>query len=821
MRFALTLLLSLPASTFASAASDDEDRLEDNAIRVPTTKETRTVEATRPPASPGADPLEAVASLVRQGWDAEALEVAQQTALTTSGRTRAAAWLATGILARRQGKLDLALDAFVQVWESDGTALQSWGAYNVATVLAERGEPVLAGRLCADYARTWPSGPHKLDCLQVQAIGAASEGEASTALALASRWDRSVRRASIREPIELVIADWEAEHAPAEAITRLRRLATSFKAPLTGQLAAEKLDEMAAQGIEGAGAPTDPASLRTRATSLKEGGQVAEAWAAFEELERIGQTDATTRSWVDRNRTDFAYDTRQWTVLDDIYEARYARSPSSDTAWSAFRAASRGGLFERALVWEKRGSTAHRGNRRWYAHETIGQTMLLAGEFEAARDRFDRLASTRSSTGIRNSWFAALASWQAGDTMDAVGRINRLLDRNTGLETQLHYWRARFLEDAAPVQAAEDRAWVRENDPHSWYAGLLNSRTGGAHDGTWAVPTMTAASASSTDRPAWSDLPGIAPELEGSVGSISMSDLANVSTVDDGHDRIADGHEATFRDFVDTWSYRWSSLEAVEDLNRLGMDELAGPALHEWRKEWSSALYRRDRAARKLSSIVPGSTWQSLYLFTRDHYDVTRLYSSAWKSRSPETRDAWKRLVYPVAHRHEVFGAAQEGDLDPYLVLALMRAESHYNAHAVSRVGARGPMQIMPRTGALLAWIHGDAHHTAGDLHDPDVAIDYGVYYLSLLMERFDGVFPLAVASYNGGPHNVSAWLKGTGTDVPIDIFVESIPFSETRRYVKKVTGNYLTYLHLWEPADPSIRIPEHPIGDDPDVVNF
>jgi soluble lytic murein transglycosylase-like protein len=92
---------------------------------------------------------------------------------------------------------------------------------------------------------------------------------------------------------------------------------------------------------------------------------------------------------------------------------------------------------------------------------------------------------------------------------------------------------------------------------------------------------------------------------------------------------------------------------------------------------------------------------------------------------------------------------------------------------------------------------------------------------MGLLMDRFDGVFPLAVASYNYGPHNVSAWLSGTGQDMPIDAFVEIIPFRETRNYVKSVTGNYATYLALYAPEGTTLLLDPTPHGDDASVVDF
>jgi soluble lytic murein transglycosylase len=88
-------------------------------------------------------------------------------------------------------------------------------------------------------------------------------------------------------------------------------------------------------------------------------------------------------------------------------------------------------------------------------------------------------------------------------------------------------------------------------------------------------------------------------------------------------------------------------------------------------------------------------------------------------------------------------------------------------------------------------------------------------------MSRFDNVFPLAVASYNAGPFNVSSWLGGTGADMPIDEWVEHIPLKETREYVQKVTAGYAAYIQLYGPSGAGIALPPSPKGDHPEIVDF
>jgi soluble lytic murein transglycosylase len=142
----------------------------------------------------------------------------------------------------------------------------------------------------------------------------------------------------------------------------------------------------------------------------------------------------------------------------------------------------------------------------------------------------------------------------------------------------------------------------------------------------------------------------------------------------------------------------------------------------------------------------------------------------------------------------EVARAARTYNLDPDLLFAVMRVESVYQRRIISHAGAIGLMQIMPRTGRLIADKLGQREMTATDLLDPRTNLQFSAWYLSSLINRMEGRLPLAIASYNGGPHNVRAWIRSTGTHVPLDAFLERIPFKETKRYVRRVLDYYGSY---------------------------
>jgi len=158
-------------------------------------------------------------------------------------------------------------------------------------------------------------------------------------------------------------------------------------------------------------------------------------------------------------------------------------------------------------------------------------------------------------------------------------------------------------------------------------------------------------------------------------------------------------------------------------------------------------------------------------------------------------RPIWE-LFYPLPFREHVERYATARGLDPFLVAALIRQESTFNPRVRSRAGARGLMQIIPSTGRLLARQERRRYSTR-DLYNPEINIRYGTRYLKSILGRFNGRVDYALASYNAGPHRVKRW---TGMDMTIDpeVFIEEIPFDETRAYVKLVLRNEMLYRRLY-----------------------
>ena len=116
---------------------------------------------------------------------------------------------------------------------------------------------------------------------------------------------------------------------------------------------------------------------------------------------------------------------------------------------------------------------------------------------------------------------------------------------------------------------------------------------------------------------------------------------------------------------------------------------------------------------------------------------------------------------------------------------------------ARSSADARGLMQIMPFTGKDLARNLRIKDYTLDRLFEPLLNIRFGMSYLSWYLKKFEGVKEHTLAAYNGGPTNVRRWLGRQTTD-DLDVFIEDIVYSETRKYVKLVMKNYRLYYELW-----------------------
>jgi soluble lytic murein transglycosylase len=196
------------------------------------------------------------------------------------------------------------------------------------------------------------------------------------------------------------------------------------------------------------------------------------------------------------------------------------------------------------------------------------------------------------------------------------------------------------------------------------------------------------------------------------------------------------------------------------------------------RREWAYATRNMSDAELKLAAVL-ARQWG-----WNDHAILT-------VARAGEFSDL--TLRFPLEHTESVRRHAHNNNLEPGIVFAVIRQESAFNPEARSSAGARGLMQLMPKTGKATARLNRIPWTGVAGLYDTDRNIRLGSSYLRQVMERFGNNIVLASASYNAGPHRVTRWLPDAG-ELPASHWVARIPYSETRKYVQRVLAYAAIY---------------------------
>jgi soluble lytic murein transglycosylase len=163
-------------------------------------------------------------------------------------------------------------------------------------------------------------------------------------------------------------------------------------------------------------------------------------------------------------------------------------------------------------------------------------------------------------------------------------------------------------------------------------------------------------------------------------------------------------------------------------------------------------------------------------------------------------------MFYPADYLPIISRESQRHGLDPYWVLSLIRQESAFNPKAISNANAYGLMQLLPPTARMIAKQMRLPRPTLAKLQDPKLNIRLGTHHFADLLRRFDGQMELALASYNAGAERVEEWVSEEGYEDNAE-FVESIPFSETRNYVKVIMRGYWFYKTLYGKESTATRV--------------
>jgi soluble lytic murein transglycosylase len=381
---------------------------------------------------------------------------------------------------------------------------------------------------------------------------------------------------------------------------------------------------------------------------------------------------------------------------------------------------------------------------------SVANLHLVHHEYDQALDAFRELQQ-RFPNGAKASyahWKAAWLTLRMGRNDDAKKLFEEQIAAYPGGNeaNSALYWRARLAEeDNDPAMARAFYQKLSDRYRNYYYAELARERM--------------------KKLPAGSDPPGQYPLLD-RIPPLEHGDKITLA-------------EAP----ADDLHYQKAKLLGNGGLIDLAVRELDKAASDDVDKSWAPAetaqLYidtgHYDRAIEMMKRSVPS-------YFAVDIPTLPREY---WEALFP--RPYWSDL--------KKFSIAN--GLDPYLVASLIRQESEFNPVAVSRANAVGLMQLLPRTGKLVAHQVSMKRYNPSQLYTPTVNLELGTHYFRGMVDQFGGSFEQALAAYNAGSDRVVEWM-GQGKYRDPAEFVESIPFTETREYVQAIMRNTSVYRQLY-----------------------
>jgi soluble lytic murein transglycosylase len=385
---------------------------------------------------------------------------------------------------------------------------------------------------------------------------------------------------------------------------------------------------------------------------------------------------------------------------------------------------------------------------------SAGNMYLLKRDYDHAIDHFRELHQ-RFPNGIRASyahWKATWLSFRQGRTEDARKGFEEhiaLYPDSAEIPAAL-YWRGRIAEEENnPGMARAFYQKVGDRFHNFYYAELARKRLKGLHAGSEGLPADSVHYALLDHIPALSSAPKIA-ETEPPDDSLRVARARLLS-----NGGLAD--------------------LAVRELQAAGSEEGATWAPPEMARVFQD-IGRYDRGIEIMKRSTPN-------YFAIGIGDLPRPY--------------WEAL-FPKAYWDDLKKYSLAVGLDPFLVAALIRQESEFNAGALSRANAVGLMQLLPSTGKTVAKQVKLKSYKAPQLYNPSVNLELGTRYFRDMVDRYNGQFEYALAAYNAGTDRVSDWL-GEGHYRDPEEFVESIPFTETREYVQAILRNANVYRQLYE----------------------
>jgi soluble lytic murein transglycosylase len=549
---------------------------------------------------------------------------------------------------------------------------------------------------------------------------------------------------------------YEAARNNPQAIELYRRVYYGNPATPAAEQAAEGL---AGLGVGVADHPGTADQIQSRADSLFKANQYAEALKAYDDLERL-YPGAGASEEITLRRGICQLNSRQPGEAARTLGQVSQKEPKlqGEALYYEAEAYRKGGqLSESAAAVDRLVSKYPDKNLAAAAVYNMAQYLDKRGRAAEAASRYRQIAGT-----FPRSEYAPEATYALGWKAYSDRRYSeaaRILEQHLA---SYRYPASKFMGQAGFWAG---KAEERLGNPRRALAlyGYVAERYRFGYDGYVAARRVESLR---------STVPGLKAEdaAAGTQLELIRQNLTEVQAIAE----TADGSEADW-------------VNRADDLEVIGLIDMAI-------REINTAVEKSPSSPRlnlRLAQIyfVRGENLQATIVLRRAYPDLF-----SYKD-SDLPRDAWE-IFFPLSNWDLIKQEARRYGIDPYIVAGLIRQESVFNPNAISRVGARGLMQLMPSTGQLIAKRDGTGIISAGDLYNPSMNIKLGMNYLAQLIGQF-GKIEYAAAAYNAGPGRARQWIAERGS-TDMDEWVESIPFSETRGYVQSVLRNSANYRRLY-----------------------
>lgn len=432
----------------------------------------------------------------------------------------------------------------------------------------------------------------------------------------------------------------------------------------------------------------------------------------------------------------------------------------------------------------------------------MGKALFDAGEYREAINALDELSGAPSAIAAEALLLVGRAQYRSGSEQAALRTFARVAERFPGSEAGSE---ALFLvadlahDDKELTRAAQTYRRVATGFPGTDRAGLSLMRLGGIrfHRGAYADAAA-----------AWEEYRQRHPTGDRWLESTYWAGRSYEEAGD------VERARARYREVRAREPLSYYSLRAAERLDEefwpsLGEGPPEDPAVRRQVEGWMRGLdllraagLEREAEAEAARLVARVADDRGALAYTLAEELNSRGFTGhgiriGRRLEAGGTNPRLLRILYPLPYRDIIVAESRERKLDPFMTAALIRQESMFKAGVSSPVGARGLMQIMPKTGVPLARAAGISGWSSELLFQPEINVHLGTMYLAEQIRNYGGSLPSVFSAYNAGPRRVERWSRFPeyGDE---ELFTERIPYRETRDYVKILTRNAAIYRALY-----------------------